>query len=276
LQLTSFRCRLLSFLKFFCVGSVLAGFSSQAWAAGGGGLPHVIDYYFLILHSLGLDKAEIKVWSPILGSFFATGLVVVLGLVFRSGAMAAVASGEVAPQSSFSVRTFVEMVMEFLQGLCKEGLGSHWKEHMTLIAGLFFFILLANLSGLVPGFPPSTANMGVNLSLGLIVFFVYNWAGFREHGFAYLKHFLGPVLWISPLIFLVEIISHTVRPLSLGARLLINVFADHLIVGAATSIVPLLVPSVLMFFGLLVCFVQSYVFALLTVTYVSMATSHDH
>jgi F-type H+-transporting ATPase subunit a len=276
LQLTLIRCRLKSLLLRASALFSLLTLSSEALAAGGGGLPHFIDYYFLILHALGLDAAGIKVWSPILGSLFATLLVIIVGVVFRAGAQAALASGDVAPQSSFSVRTFVEMVMEFLQGLCKEGLGSHWKEHMTLIAGLFFFILMANLSGLVPGFPPSTANIGVNLSLGLIVFFVYNWAGFREHGFGYLKHFLGPVLWISPLIFLVEVISHTVRPLSLSMRLLINVFADHLILGAATSIVPILVPSVLMFFGLLVCFVQSYVFALLTVTYVSMATSHDH
>lgn len=266
--------RLFGVATFFAVFGL---FFSTGKAFAAGGIPVFIDYYTILLHGLGLSHEEIKIWAPLVGSLFATLLLVVIGLVFSARVNSLLAAnGDLTPEAGFSLRTVVEMVMEFLHGLCRESLGSHWKEHLTLISGLFWFILIANLTGLVPGFPPPTANMGVNFSLGIIVFLVYNYAGIREHGAGYIKHFLGPVMWIAPLIFVVEMISHLVRPISLSMRLLINIFADHLILGVATGITWLVVPAAMLFFGLLVCVVQSYVFALLTATYVSMATSHDH
>ena len=112
--------------------------------------------------------------------------------------------------------------------------------------------------------------------MGLIVFVCYNWAGIREHGFAYIKQFLGPVAFIAPLLLPIEMISHASRPLSLALRLYANIFGDHLVVGIFSQLTYLVVPSLLMFFGLLVAVIQSFIFVLLTCIYISMAKSHDH
>jgi F-type H+-transporting ATPase subunit a len=139
------------------------------------------------------------------------------------------------------------------------------------------FILVSNLGGLIPGLVPATESISSNLAMGLMVFLIYNVAGFREHGWHYIKQFTGPMLAIAPLMFVIELIGHMVRPVSLSLRLMCNVFADHLLVGIFTTNAPyVIVPSALLFFGVLVALVQSYLFTLLTSVYISMAVSHDH
>ena len=120
--------------------------------------------------------------------------------------------------------------------------------------------------------------------MGLIVFVWYNYAGVKEHGLGpYIKHFSGPTIKIPVLglllpilIFAIEISSHRFRPVSLSLRLMGNIFGDHMLLSVFTGMVYLLVPSLLMFFGLLVSMVQSFVFTLLSAIYISMAVSHDH
>jgi F-type H+-transporting ATPase subunit a len=113
--------------------------------------------------------------------------------------------------------------------------------------------------------------------MGVMIFFIYNFAGFKEHGVHYLQQFAGPMLAIAPLMFTIEVISHLFRPLSLSLRLMGNIFADHLMLGIFTSTAPhIIIPSALMFFGLLVSLVQSFVFTVLTGVYISLAVSHDH
>jgi F-type H+-transporting ATPase subunit a len=110
------------------------------------------------------------------------------------------------------------------------------------------------------------------------VFFLYNFAGFREHGVSYINQFLGPFLLLAPLILAIEVISHCIRPISLALRLYANIFGDHLLVGIFSSltVTSLGFPALLLLFGLLVAFIQSLVFTLLTSIYISMAESHDH
>ena len=211
---------------------------------------------------------------PVCGSLMTLLLTTVIGVCFRNSL---VKGASITPDGSFSLKTMVELSMDVVYGIAKDNIGHAWRTFAPLLAGVFLFILVTNLTGLVPGFIPSTENINTNLSMGLMVFIVYNIAGFREHKAHYLKQFAGPMLAIAPLMLTIEIISHVFRPVSLSLRLMGNIFADHLMLGIFTSTAPfIVVPSALMFFGLLVSLVQSFVFTLLTGIYISLAVSHDH
>ena len=254
--------------KLGLIGLVLFAAATNALAAGG--LPVTIDYFSMILHSLHIDHQ----WLPTIGALFVTGLVVVLGLMFKREMAVAEKTG--VPSGKFSITFLFEGIMEFVYTMTKENCGKNYRSYLPLMSTIFVFILIANVSGLVPGFPPTTGSMDMNLAMGVIVFFVYNYAGLKEHGGGYVKHFLGPVALIAPLFFTIELISHSTRPFSLGLRLAANVFADHTLVGVFTGLTYFVVPALLMFFGLLVSVVQAFVFALLTGIYISLAISHDH
>jgi len=253
-------------MKFIMVPFLL--FSSSAFAAG---IPHFINYYELIGNKLGLSEEML----PLIGSLFVTLLLAILGLIFTARVERVLSNPE--PSDSFGPVVFIELVAEFVTGLTKDLIGQDYRRFLPLIGTLFFVILFTNLSGLIPGFPPSTENMSTNLAMGLAVFFVYNYAGVRAQGLkGYLAHFGGPVRWLFPVMFIIELISHSFRPVSLSLRLMGNIFGDHMLVGVFTGMVYVLIPSALLFFGLLVAFVQSFIFTLLSAIYISMAVSHDH
>lgn len=241
--------------------------ASPAYAEG---LPHVINYYDIVLHSLHLDP----MWVPTLGALLATIILGIVGLAYRSSVERA--SGNFAPEGKVNVRFAIESCLNPMYGLAQESAGDDADNYFPFLGGIFLFILVNNLMGLVPGFPPATESMDTNVAMGIVVFLVYNWAGIREHGFGYIKHFLGPVAFIAPLFFCIELVSHGSRPLSLGLRLAGNIYGDHTLLSVFTSLTYLVFPAGLMFFGLLVAVVQSYVFALLSSIYLSMALSHDH
>jgi F-type H+-transporting ATPase subunit a len=129
---------------------------------------------------------------------------------------------------------------------------------------------------LIPGFGVPTTSLGTNLGLASLVFVATHYYGLREHGISYLKHFLGPVWWLAPLMLPIEIVSHLARPVSLTIRLLGNMVADHKVVFSFFALVPILVPVPFLLLGLLVSVVQTLVFCLLSMVYISMATAHDH
>jgi F-type H+-transporting ATPase subunit a len=241
--------------------------ASPAYAEG---LPHVINYYDIILHTLHLDP----MWVPTLGALLATVILAFVGFAYRSAV--ARSSSTYAPEGMVNVRFAVESCLSPMYGLAQESAGDDADDYFPFLGGIFLFVLVNNLMGLVPGFPPATESMDTNVAMGIVVFLVYNWAGIKEHGAGYIKHFLGPVAFIAPLFFCIELVSHGSRPLSLGLRLAGNIYGDHTLLSVFTSLTYLVFPAGLMFFGLLVAVVQSYVFALLSSIYLSMALSHDH
>ena len=117
--------------------------------------------------------------------------------------------------------------------------------------------------------------MNTTLGLGVFVFIYFNYVGFKENGFAYIKHFAGPVWWLAPLIFPIEIVSTLFRPISLALRLRGNIMGDHVVVGIFNSITPYLIPTIFYGMGLFVCFLQAFVFCLLTMVYISLAQGHE-
>ncbi len=255
--------------KYFTLGASGFVLSSQAFAAGG--LPKFIDYYDLIVvKTVGLSS-EFKL---VAGSLFVLFLTCIIGILFKSSVERA--GDDVSPPSKFSLRVLVESIFDMLYGLSKDQCGHNFKSFLPILSGIFFFVLIANLTGLIPGFPPPTESMSTNVAIGLVAFIVYNFAGLKEHGPSYIKQFMGPVWWLVPLIFFIELFSHMSRPLSLGLRLMGNIYGDHMLMAVFTKLTWFVMPSLLLFFGLLVSVIQSFVFTLLTSIYISMATSHDH
>lgn len=205
-------------------------------------------------------------------------IVVLLLTVLSFVAKSALGKGEqaVMPEGHLSVKGFFEVITEFIVGLSDSIVGEDGRRFAPMFATIFLFILINNLVGLIPGMTPATDNLNTTLAIGAFVFVAYNYYGFKANGKEYLKHFAGPVWWLAPLMIVIEIISHLVRPVSLGLRLQVNMEGDHLILGVFTHLVPYLVPTAFYLLGLLVCFLQAFIFTLLTMIYISMAISHDH
>lgn len=261
-------------LKIFTSLSALC-WSTIGLAEGGGDAP-IISYYEFLLHGFGLDHHQMEDWKPVIGSFLTLLLTIILGLLYKIRVQKA--GSDVVPSGKFDLRGIVETVMEFIHDLANNIIGPEKSApFLPTLFGVFLFIFVSNMTGLVPGFTPATESFSTNLVIGLFIFLVFNGAGIKEHGlFGYLKHFAGPLLLLAPLIFGIEIIGLLVRPVSLALRLYGNIFGDHLVLSVFTSLTKVVLPAMLLFFGLLVACLQSFVFTLLSGIYISMAIAHDH
>lgn len=261
-----------SHLTFFQIilSSLLMLLSGASYGDSTGG-GHLNAYKFLV-DAFGVDVA----FSPILSSLLALVVCLIMGVFFRASVERSLKQKDIAPQGRFGLRTVIEMILSFVDELAAEQTGGFYKIFFPLLTSIFLFILVSNLSGLIPGLPPFTENFSANLVIGLTVFVCYNIAGIYEHRASYLKQFMGPFLLLAPLFLILETIGHLARPLSLSFRLTANIYGDHLLLGIFSGLVPFLVPSFLLFFGLLVAVIQSFVFTMLTGVYVSMAIAHDH
>jgi F-type H+-transporting ATPase subunit a len=183
----------------------------------------------------------------------------------------------VVPARSFGIRAFFEMILDTTYGLMTQVMGEkNARRHFPLIGSLALFILFSNLLALIPGAGVPTTTLKTNVGMAVIVFLATHYYGVKEHGLAYFKHFLGPLPLLAPLMLPIELISHLARPASLSLRLLGNMFADHKVVFTFFALIPVLVPVPFLILGLLVCVVQTLVFCLLSMVYISMATAHDH
>lgn len=131
------------------------------------------------------------------------------------------------------VQNFMEVVLEQFLGLVRDLIGPEGHRYLPLVATLGIFILTANLIGLVPGFVSPTASLNTTAACAIIVFFTYHWIGLRKQGpVRYFKHFMGPVIWLAPLMVPIELISHLARPLSLSLRLFGNMTGGHILLAA--------------------------------------------
>jgi F-type H+-transporting ATPase subunit a len=180
------------------------------------------------------------------------------------------------PSGVLSLRGIFEALTEFIDGLAKMVIGDHGRAYVPMFAAVFIWVLTNNLVGILPGMTTATENFNTTLAMGLLIFLVYNYLGIKENGWGYLKHFMGPVIWLAPMMFIIEIISHLVRPMSLGLRLANVMRGDHTVVGLFLSLGPILLPVPFYLMGIFVSVVQAFVFTLLSMVYVALATSHDH
>ena len=272
--MASLYSRIQFFLLSFVVITGIFCIGDQAAYASGAGVEFV-NWYSVILTKLGIPQAQVTDWVCVLGSALSFTVIFIVGIFYKRGVVAR--GDNVVPSGSMNIETVVEGLIEFVMTLGRDVIGDKAsRPYLPLLCSLFFFIFISNLSGLIPGFPPTTESINTNLAMGLMVFVIYNAAGIKEHGFAYIKQFTGPMLALAPLLFVIETIGHLVRPISLSLRLYGNIFGDHLVMSVLTGLTYVLFPSLLLFFGLLVASIQSFVFTLLSSIYISMAISHDH
>ncbi len=174
------------------------------------------------------------------------------------------------------VQHLAEMTHEFVSEQGEQIIGHGFERFTGFLTALVLFILLCNLVGLIPGLESPTANVTVPLGLAIVTWFYYHFHGLRVNGASYIKNFLGPVWWIAPLLFPIEIISDLARMLSLTVRLYANMFAGDLVTLAFFSLIPIGIPLIFLALHLGVALVQAYVFMLLAAIYLSLAVSHEH
>jgi len=164
----------------------------------------------------------------------------------------------------------------FVEGQSQEIIGHHSERYTPFLMTLTFFILISNLLGLIPGFESPTAVPVVPLGCAVCAFVYYQSQGFRQHGITYLKHFMGPMWWLAIIMVQIEIISHLARMLSLTVRLYANMFAGDMVTWVFFSLVPIGVPIIFLALHLGVSLLQTYIFVLLTMVYLSSAVAEEH
>jgi len=220
---------------------------------------------FLFLQWLE-QQLHIHVGEHVMYTWLAMAILIVVAFL-ASKTISMVPSG---------VQNLMETVVTGIDGLIEETMGEDGKPFFPLIATFALFILVCNLLGLIPGFYPPTANLNTNAALALTVFFMTHIVGFRKHGIGYLKHFMGPIIWLAPLMFVIEVIGHIARPLSLTLRLFGNMYGHEIVLMIFLALVPLFLPIPMMLMGVLVAFIQTFVFTLLAMIYIAGALEEAH
>jgi len=174
-------------------------------------------------------------------------------------------------------QNFFEIVLGGFEDFMVDVMGEHGRPYFPVICTLFLYILLMNWMGMIPGMASPTANINTPLSMALPVFIITHIVGIKHHGTHYIKHFLGPVWWLAPLMLIIEIISHFSRILSLTFRLFGNILGEDL-VGAILILLAgaYFAPLPMMLLGLFTSFVQAFIFSLLTMLYIAGALEEAH
>jgi F-type H+-transporting ATPase subunit a len=170
-----------------------------------------------------------------------------------------------------------ELLISGMEEFMIEITGEEGRWVFPLIATVFIYIFLANLIGLVPGFMPPTASLNTTLSCALVVVVFTHVIGIKYHGVAYIKHFMGPVWWMVPIIFPIEVIGHVARILSLTFRLFGNMMGHELVLMILFGLAgAFFAPLPIMALGIFVALVQAFVFFLLSIMYFAGAMEHAH
>jgi len=244
---------------------IMLGLAQNLFAAGGythlGGLAH----------SLHVPE-HVLMYSLVIVA------VLMLGFIYKRKVATLGQEDLVVPDDGVTVRNIFELIGGSIFDLVKNVVGDHHaKEYFPMAISIFLLILVNNMIGLIPGFLPATSNMNTTLALGLFSFLYYNYHGIAKVGLvAHIKHLMGPVLWLAPLIFIIEIISHAIRPLTLALRLRFNMEGDHMVLAAFTDLTYVVVPVIFLFLGTFISFIQAFVFTILSLVYVKLSIeSHD-
>ncbi len=239
-------------------------------------MEHPIFFISVLLEKLGIHVptagpfhgiGEYLVQPHVTYTWFVMILLLLLGSL-------AVRSMKMVPQGG---QNFFELVITGLEDFMVGITGEEGRFMFPLIATLGFFILLSNYLGMIPGFFSPTANINTTLACALIVVVMTHVLGVKFHGAKYIKHFMGPVWWLMPLIMPIEIIGHLARVLSLSIRLFGNIFGEELVLGILFFLAGVyMAPLPMMFLGLLTGLIQAFIFCVLSMMYFAGAIEHAH
>jgi F-type H+-transporting ATPase subunit a len=200
-----------------------------------------------------------------------TWLIMLILIVFS---LLAVKSVKMIPSGG---QNFIEMVISGIENFQVDTMGEQGRKVFPIIATLGIFIFISNVLGLIPGFYSPTASLNTTLACALIVFFMTHIIGIKIHGFKYIKHFLGSIWWMTPLMLPIEIISHLSRVLSLTLRLFGNIMGEDLVLLILIYLAgKFLAPLPMMFLAVFTSFIQAFVFSLLSMIYFLLAMEEAH
>ena len=197
-------------------------------------------------------------------------IVLAIGLAVRS---------QLSVENPGKLQIILEDVVSFFVGVLESNMGHKGRQFLPLLGALFVFIWIGNMMGQVPGLGAPTSNINVPFACAITLWLYYHFQGIKAQGpFSYIKHFAimpGVPIVMAPVIFVIEVISHLSRVLSLTLRLFGNVFGEHLVVLIIASIIPFLMPLPIQFLGLVVGTLQAFIFLTLGSIYLSAAVAVD-
>jgi len=170
----------------------------------------------------------------------------------------------------------LELTVKGLKDMMNDIIGHGSEKYLPVIGAFAVFIFVSNFMGLFYFLAPPTANPNTTFALSISAFLYYNYQGIRSQGLLhYLKHFGGPIWWLFPLMFLIEMIGNFARMLSLSMRLFGNIFGEHTATGIFMGLIPVFAPWPMMALGIFGAFLQTFVFIMLTMVYISLATTAE-
>ena len=225
-------------------------------------------YLFLvkIFEFIGLDHFA-HAYPHVIYSWFAIALLIVFAVL-------ATRRIEMVPTKG---QNFFEIVISGMEEFMVDITGEEGRWFFPIIATIFIYIATCNLRGLIPGFYPPTASINTTVSCAIPVFLFTHYIGVKYHGVKYIKHFLGPVWWLIPIILPIEIIGHLARVLSLSFRLFGNITGHELVLMILFMLAgAFFAPLPIMAMGIFVSFVQAFVFFLLSIMYFAGAMEEAH
>ena len=220
-------------------------------------------------------------WAPCIASFSVVLLIVILSLLSGLTRLKPekLTDEEIMPPKKFNLLAVFEVCWDVVESTLLSTFGSEEraKKFSCFLGSVFFVLLFVNMTGVIPGFEPPTTSMSFSFTVAVIVFLLFNWIGFRDSGMQYLKHMAGPVIWMAPFIFLIELISVFARPVSLSLRITGNISGDHFVFSIFSGLLDNLglgfipIPALFLAFGVFVSFLQAFIFMTLSAVYIKLA-----
>ena len=225
-----------------------------------------------------LEKAEF--WFPVFAS--ASAVLILIFIAYFSGFAKLkpeeMSDVQLLPPKRFSFFAFIELSWAVVSSTLSSTIGEkNWIRFAPVLGGTFFLLLITNLSGVFPGLEPATSTMSFTFAAAIFIFIYFNYYGIKESGWDYIKHLAGPVIWIAPLMFVIELVSVFARPISLSLRIFGNVTGDHFVFTIFSGLMrdiylPFIpIPAIFLAFGTFVACVQAFIFMTLSAVYIKLA-----
>ena len=222
-----------------------------------GGIPHPI----LLSDVLGFGET----YKHVFYTWLAIIIIAALGFCVRRTKL--VPTG---------MQNFLEAIVGGLEDYTVLTIGEQGRSVYPFLGGIFLFIVIQNLLGLIPGCDAPTANINTTAAMAVLTFLYYNWIGIKTWGPKYIKHFMGPMLPLAPLMLIIEIISHIARPLSLTLRLFGNIRGEEIVLLMFFLVVPIVTTLPVYALFMLAKTLQGFIFYMLSMLYLKGALEHAH
>jgi len=297
--------KLAAFLFLIPLFAAMIAMPGAAGAQTPGEAPHAATHAAAPAHSEAHEEG-LPNWVVILNDYFPNSPVVhwmygnqylvfgwLAGVTFLGFVSFAMRKPTMVPGP---LQNALEWIIESMEDVCGGMLGKHLDRYFPYIMAVFFYILTANLIGIIPGFKSSTSTLDVTLALALITFAYVQFSGIRNLGIlGYIDHLAGSPrdvvgFAMLPVMVPVHVLGELVKPVSLSCRLFGNIFGEDTLivvfVGVAAlclraSLVALAVPpmagitALFMLLQTLTAIVQALIFSLLTTVYLYMMLPHE-